>query len=65
MGWKIGSGQSIDIIGQPWLMEDQNPFIISDSERKANMKVSNLMSGDHRSWNVEVLNECFNKRDKR
>lgn len=65
MRWKIGSGQSIAIIGQPWLMDDQNPFITSDPERIANMKVLNLMSGDHRSWNVEVLNECLNEHDKR
>ncbi|XP_074348955.1 uncharacterized protein LOC141687648 [Apium graveolens] len=65
MRWKTDPGQTIDIIGQSWLMDDHNPFITSDPVRIANMKISTLMSSDHRSWNVKMLNDCFNERDKR
>lgn len=64
MRWKVGSGQTIDIVGQPWLMDGHDPFITSDPRRLVSAKVSTLMSKDHRSWNEEVLNECFNERDR-
>ncbi|XP_074362353.1 putative mitochondrial protein AtMg00310 [Apium graveolens] len=46
--WVVGSGEMINILGQPWLLDDHNPFITSDSPALANNKVSSIMSMEHR-----------------
>lgn len=64
MRWKIGSGNSVNIVDQPWLIDDHNPFITSDVQGLENHKVSALMSMDHRGWDEEILRDLFNTRDQ-
>ncbi|XP_074360374.1 uncharacterized protein LOC141700535 [Apium graveolens] len=63
MRWKIGSGNAVDIIGQPWLLDDNNPFITSDIRGLENHKVSALMVNNQREWDEEILRDMFNDRD--
>lgn len=62
--WKVGSGDSINIVGQAWLLDDQNPFITTCTLSIANEKVSALMETDHRGWDEEILTDIFNERDQ-
>lgn len=62
--WVVGSGEMINILGQPWLLDDHNPFITSDSPALANNKVSSIMSMEHRGWDDEILKDLFNDRDQ-
>lgn len=55
MRWRVGSGEEIDIVGQPWLMDSQNPYITSDSVVLRQNKVCSLMVTGHRSWDEDVL----------
>lgn len=64
MRWKIGSRNSVNIIGQPWLLDESNPFITSTMQGLQNHKVSALMSMDHRGWDEEILRDLFNTRDR-
>lgn len=64
MRWKIGSGNYVDIIGQPWLLDDTNPFITSPAQGLQDYKVSALMATDHRGWDEEILRDMFNIRDQ-
>ncbi|XP_074373804.1 putative mitochondrial protein AtMg00310 [Apium graveolens] len=64
MRWKIGSGNAVDIIGQPWLLDDNNPFITSDIRGLKNHKVSALMVDNQREWDEEILRDMFNDRDQ-
>lgn len=64
MRWKIGSGNSVNIIGQPWLLDDNNPFITSNVQGLENRKVSALMAMEYRGWDEEVLRDMFNIRDQ-
>ena len=57
--WVVGSGEMINILGQPWLLDDHNPFITSDSPALANNKVSSIMSMEHRGWDDEILKTCL------
>lgn len=44
--WEVGSGSSINILGQPWLPEEDNPFITTDLQGLDQAKVSGLMKLD-------------------
>lgn len=48
--WKVGRGDKINITGQPWLSDEQNPFISSDSRVLAQNTVSTLMCNNERVW---------------
>lgn len=63
--WKVGTGEGINIIGQPWLMDDQNPCITSFSETLQQNYVSSLMCVGRREWDEDVLTDLFNERDQR
>lgn len=30
--WRIGTGESVKIIGQPWLLDEVNPLITTESQ---------------------------------
>lgn len=64
MRWKIGFGNSVNIIGQPWLLDDNNPFITSNVQGLENHKVSDLMSMEYRAWDEDILRDMFNVRDQ-
>lgn len=62
--WRIGTGEEINIMGQPWLLDDDNPFITIVSQSIENNNVTSLMCVDRRDWNVEVIRDIFNERDQ-
>ncbi|KAL8131372.1 hypothetical protein AgCh_007343 [Apium graveolens] len=64
MRWKIGSGNFVNVIGQPWLLDENNPFVTSTIQGLQNHKVSALMSMDHKGWDEEILCDMFNTRDQ-
>lgn len=63
MRWKIGPRNFVNIIGQPCLLDDRNPFITSNPQRE-NHKVSALMTTDHRGWDEDILRDMFSIRDQ-
>lgn len=60
----MGSGNSINIVGQPWLLDPHNPFITSTTPGLSHNKVSSLMSMSHRGWDEDILTDMFNDRDQ-
>lgn len=62
--WNVGSGTSINILGQPWLQEEVNPYITSELQGMNCAKVSNIMSLDQRCWDKEIVADIFNNRDQ-
>lgn len=63
MRWKIGSGNSVNMVGQPWLLDDSNPFITSNIQGMENYNVSALMDMEYRGWDETILRDMFNARD--
>lgn len=64
MRWKIGLGNSVNIIGRSWLLDNSNPFITSNNQGLENHKVSALMVTDCRYWDEEILSDIFNICDQ-
>lgn len=62
--WRIGTGESIQILGQPWLTDKVNPFITTASQSIENTTVKSLMCVDKKEWDMEVVCDIFNVRDQ-
>lgn len=61
--WIIGSGDSIDIVGQPWLNDEANHFVTTISESFKNNKVSSLFAINSTNWDTNIVRDLFNERD--
>lgn len=44
--WMVGSGNKINIIGQPWLTDAHNPYIISDVKAIRQNIIASIMCMD-------------------
>ena len=62
--WNIGSGTSINILGQPWLQEENNRYITTELQGLDHAKVSNIIRMDGRCWDQEIVADLFNNRDQ-
>ncbi|XP_074353402.1 uncharacterized protein LOC141692452 [Apium graveolens] len=62
--WKVGSGQMIDIVNQPWLLDDNNPYVTSNHPTLTHNKVSSLVSTEYHGWDEDILRDLFNERDQ-
>uniref|UniRef100_A0A803PFI6 Reverse transcriptase zinc-binding domain-containing protein n=1 Tax=Cannabis sativa TaxID=3483 RepID=A0A803PFI6_CANSA len=59
----IGSGQTTNILNEPWLNDDQHPFITSSHPALVNQKVSALVKPTVNDWDEEVLRDVLTERD--
>lgn len=62
--WRVGSGESIGVLRQPWLVESDNPYIISVSPSLNNASVASLIDMNCREWDQDILKDLFNDRDQ-
>lgn len=60
----IASGDKIGIQNQPWLENDDNPYITSVSQAFDSNMVSSLMKVNQRGWDEEIIRDLFNERDQ-
>ncbi|KAM6593181.1 hypothetical protein CsatA_000884 [Cannabis sativa] len=60
----IGPGTSINIQRDPWLPDASNPFVTTQLVGLDDCQVASLMDNHDRSWDLEVLNDLFNNRDR-
>lgn len=50
---------------QPWLVDEQNPYISSNLEFLEGSTINSLMRTDSRAWDEDILADLFNERDQR
>ncbi|KAL8107925.1 hypothetical protein AgCh_024360 [Apium graveolens] len=62
--WSVGSGVNIKITGQPWLGDDTNPYITTDSGMLEQHRVSNLFCNDKREWDIDLIRDMFDPCDQ-
>ncbi|KAL8157352.1 hypothetical protein AgCh_002160 [Apium graveolens] len=53
--WRIGTGESISILQQPWLASVDNQYIITESPSIINQKVASLFCTGTKEWDLEVI----------
>lgn len=62
--WKIGTGNDISILRQPWLNNTTDPFVYTTSPALENQMVSSLFQTGTKEWDLDLLNDNFDDRDK-
>ncbi|XP_074374335.1 uncharacterized protein LOC141714732 [Apium graveolens] len=62
--WRIGTGKEITILGQPWLNNVENPFTSTVSPALTNQTVFSLFCTGTKDWDMDVINDIFDDRDK-
>ncbi|XP_074342236.1 uncharacterized protein LOC141679713 [Apium graveolens] len=62
--WRIGRGDSIQVLDQPWLMEEDNSYITSTSQLLKGKIVDYFLVAGQRQWDVNLVREHFNVRDQ-
>ncbi|XP_060972201.1 uncharacterized protein LOC133038159 [Cannabis sativa] len=60
---RVGSGASVNILNDPWLPDNSDPFVHTVSKSLIDKKVYQLMSIDQDQWDMDILNDIFNERD--
>ncbi|KAK2402443.1 hypothetical protein QL285_051963 [Trifolium repens] len=54
--WRLGNGTSVHVWNQPWLQNEERPLItIVIVEGKENMKASELIDHNTRTWNHHII----------
>ncbi|XP_062088916.1 uncharacterized protein LOC133795483 [Humulus lupulus] len=61
---RIGSGCQVSIKHDPWLPDDQNPFVSSNHPALEDKPVSSLLMEGAKAWDEDVLSYLFNDRDR-
>lgn len=62
--WWVGNGKSIKILDHPWLMLTDHPYITSDPQALQDSNVDALLCMDRKKWDVEVIGDVLNDRDR-
>ncbi|XP_074323246.1 uncharacterized protein LOC141660181 [Apium graveolens] len=63
--WRIGTGKKINIIGQPWLLNNADPYVSTTSQALEGKTVDYLFEGESKRWNVDIIKSEFNDRDQK
>ena len=60
--WKIGDGRSISVWNNYWMKDNVTIFPLDDvAATLANLRVSDCILLNQKSWNVPLLNSIFNE----
>lgn len=60
----MGTGEDINISGQPWLQDVCNPYVTTVSQALENKKVASLLCTDNKEWDIDVIRDVFNVKDQ-
>ncbi|XP_062088933.1 uncharacterized mitochondrial protein AtMg00310-like [Humulus lupulus] len=63
MRWSIGSGNNVNILGEPWLPDRLDPMVVSMHPMLQHQKVSVLMKIEEKAWDEDLINDLFEERD--
>lgn len=60
----IGAGDKISIVNQPWLQDENNPYITSTSPTFEDNSVGSLTCINEKRWDEDIVRYLFNIRDQ-
>lgn len=63
--WRIGSGSNINILQQPWLSDQDNPYVTTIIQELEGKTVNTLFQNEKKEWSSEVIQAAFNERDQK
>lgn len=63
MACRVGSGKTISILKDPWLLSMENSYVQTNHEALTDRTVDSLMCTESTQWDVDLINDIFTKRD--
>lgn len=60
---RVGNGSTVDILKDPWLPCDEDPYVRTDHEALKGNMVSSLMAMDQEAWDTDLVKDIFESRD--
>ncbi|KAM6600853.1 hypothetical protein CsatA_020462 [Cannabis sativa] len=60
----VGPGTNVSVQFDPWLADESQPWVTSRATGMETWTVNNLMVVGERAWDLEVVSDIFNDRDK-
>lgn len=63
LGCRVGDGASINIMTDPWLPKEQNPFVQTNNIVLNDQKVKALMNMDGNGWDADLVRDIFNEEE--
>uniref|UniRef100_A0A803PFX0 Uncharacterized protein n=1 Tax=Cannabis sativa TaxID=3483 RepID=A0A803PFX0_CANSA len=59
----VGSGSNINILRNPWLLNKDDPFVISSHPNLSDQPISSLMVVGEKAWDSELIDDSFVEHD--
>ncbi|XP_060969989.1 uncharacterized protein LOC115713780 [Cannabis sativa] len=63
--WCVGDGTEINVLNEPWLPCSDNPYVSTSHPSLIGAKVHSLMKINDTGWDMEILEDLFEERDRR
>ncbi|XP_074327790.1 uncharacterized protein LOC141665702 [Apium graveolens] len=63
LGRRVGDGNSVQILNEPWLPSIDNPYVSTESTDIEGHTVSMLMAPNERKWDEDLVKHLFTQRD--
>lgn len=60
---RVGGGDSISILTDPWLPDEDNAYVVTENAALVNKSISSLMITGERQWDVDLIHDMFEVRD--
>lgn len=60
---RVGTGKGITILNDPWLDNDNDPYIHTEHEALTGKTVDSLMIPGQNSWDEDLIHDMFTERD--
>ncbi|KAL8104572.1 hypothetical protein AgCh_028691 [Apium graveolens] len=52
--WRIGRGDNIHVLDQPWLMEEDNPFVTTSSQSLEDKTMKDFLIAGQNQWDINL-----------
>lgn len=63
--WRIGMGENINILDQPWLSNIDNPYITTISQTLEGKTIASMLQVGSNEWDLDIIKNEFNDRDQK
>ncbi|XP_062094227.1 uncharacterized protein LOC133800287 [Humulus lupulus] len=63
--WSVGTGLEVNLLNEPWLPSHENPYVVIHNQGLVNQKVASLLIPGIHEWNIDLVNDLFEERDKK
>lgn len=60
---RVGNGLTVNILEDPWLSNEEDPYIHTVNDALSGTMVSSLLLPEQNQWDIDLLTDMFEERD--